>query len=354
MHEFTGVAERMVAGLDLGDRFSRFCMLDPEGEVIEEGRIATTRSALRSRFESADPMLVVFEVGTHSAWVDRLLRSSGHRTIVANAGQVALIYRNQRKHDRKDARSLAELGQFNPRLLHPIQHREEDTQAVRGLIRSRDALVRSRTQLVNHVRGVIKSAGRRLPSCSTQSFPGKVAPLIPPSMQRSLHPMLVIIARLTRQIRRFDREVERISAEKYPETELLRQVPGVGPLTALWFVLTIEDPSRFSSSRWVGPYLGLVPKLDQSGQQDPQLGITRAGDTLARKLLVGAAQYILGPFGPDTDLRRWGLKLAERGGKNAKKRAVVAVARKLAVLLHRLWVTGEVYEPLRKAKQQEA
>jgi transposase len=208
--------------------------------------------------------------------------------------------------------------------------------------------VRSRTQLINHVRGIVKTSGGRLPSCSAESFPRKVALHIPGKLKEALAPLLVFIARLSRQIRSFDRQIEQIASEQYPETEVLRQVPGVGPLTALWYILTIEDPMRFTRSRDVGPYLGLVPRLDQSGEQNPQKRITKAGDELMRRLLVGSAHYIIGPFGPDTDLRRWGLRLAERGGKNAKKRAAVAVARKLAVLLHRLWVAGEVYEPLRE------
>ena len=122
---------------------------------------------------------------------------------------------------------------------------------------------------------------------------------------------------------------------------------GIGPVTSLAYVLTLETPLRFARSRDVGPYLGLVPAGD-SGDSQPQLGISKAGDRMLRKLLVGSAHYILGPFGPDCDLRRFGMKLCERGGKNAKKRATVAVARKLAVLLHRLWISGEVYEPLRQ------
>jgi transposase len=351
MKQSTATDARMVVGLDLGDRYSRFCILDPSGEVTEEGRIATTEGALRRKFENTEPLRVIFEVGTHSAWVDRLLQSLGHETIVANAGKVALIYKNTRKRDSKDAHSLAELGLFNVRLLHPIQHRSEDTQVVRGLVRSRDALVRSRTLLINHVRGTVKTAGARLPSSSSESFPRKVAPHIPEELKGALSPLMELITQISKQIQYYDRRLERIASEQFPETELLRQVPGVGPLTALWFILTVEDPARFSSSRWVGPFLGLVPRLDQSGEQDPQKGISKAGDTLMRKLLVGAGHYILGPFGPDTDLRRWGLRIAARGGKNAKKRAVVAVARKLAVLLHSLWVTAEVYEPLRNSKE---
>jgi transposase len=160
---------------------------------------------------------------------------------------------------------------------------------------------------------------------------------------------LEVIASLTERIRDYERELETISKEHYPETELLRQVEGVGTLTALTFVLTLEDPYRFERSRSVGAYLGLVPASDRSGDRDPQKRISKEGDQMLRKLLVGSAHYILGPFGHDSDLKRHGEKIASRGGKNAKKRAVVAVARKLAVLLHSLWASAEVYEPLRNA-----
>ena len=167
----------------------------------------------------------------------------------------------------------------------------------------------------------------------------------------ALGPILETIGSLTQRIRDYERELETISREHYPETDLLRQLEGVGPLTALTFVLTVEDPFRFEKSRSVGAYLGLVPASDQSGDSDPQRRISKEGDEMLRKLLVGSAHYILGPFGSDSDLRRHGEKIASRGGKNAKKRAAVAVARKLAVLLHRLWVSGELYDPLYNANR---
>jgi transposase len=154
---------------------------------------------------------------------------------------------------------------------------------------------------------------------------------------------------LTERIKDYDRKLQEICQEHYPETDLLRQVEGIGPLTALTFVLTIEDPYRFERSRSVGAYLGLVPATERSGDRDPQKRISKEGDEMLRKLLVSCAHYVLGAFGSDSDLRRHGQKIAARGGKNAKKRAVVATARKLAVLLHSLWVSGEVYEPLRNA-----
>ena len=188
-----------------------------------------------------------------------------------------------------------------------------------------------------------------MPKCPARSFHNRAPEHIPEALRPALVPILEQIASLTERIRDYDRKLERISKERYPETELLRQVEGIGALTALTFVLTLEDPHRFEKSRSVGAYLGLVPASDRSGERDPQKRISKEGDELLRKLLVGSAHYILGPFGSDSDLRRHGEKIASRGGKNSKKRAVVATARKLAVLLHSLWASGEVYEPLRNA-----
>jgi transposase len=218
------------------------------------------------------------------------------------------------------------------------------------VLRARDALVSVRTQLINTTRGLVKSMGTRLPQCSSPSFPDKVEEMLPAEISEALLPLVRLAEALSDCIQVYDARIEKLGREKYGHTELLRQVKGVGPLTSLAYVLTLENPDRFAKSREVGPYLGLVPQQKDSGDSQPQLGISKAGDRMLRRLLVGSAHYILGPFGPDTDLRRYGLRLCERGGKNAKKRAAVAVARKLAVLLHRLWIGGEVYEPLRHAR----
>jgi transposase len=352
MEEFSKVEARQTIGVDLGDKWSQFCVLDDQGEVCEEGRIASTTAAMRKRFGSMDPCRIVIEVSTHSPWVQRLLNDLGHEVITAHTQAVRLIYGSTSKDDRLDAERLARLGRVDPKLLHPIRHREGSAQADRAVIRSRDVLVRCRTKLVNHARGLVKSMGGRLPTCTAESFHKRVREALPKELKPALGPILEILAALTCRIRRYDQLIERLASKRYPETDLLRQVSGVGPVTALSYVLTVEDPTRFRSSRSVGAYLGLRPRRSQSGAQDPELRITKAGDHDLRRLLVGSAQYILGPFGPDTDLRRWGLALAARGQKNAKKRAVVAVARKLAVLLHRLWVTAEVYEPLRTHQLQ--
>lgn len=344
----------LTMGMDLGDRYSELYVLDADGTEIETGRVRTTPAGLERWFGGRPRARVVLEAGTHSPWASRLLTTLGHEVIVANPRKLRLIYANPGKADRVDAQYLARVGRLDPRLLGGITHRGEAAQAALAVVRSRDALVSTRTQLINHVRGVVKALGARLPGSSAEAFHHQAPAAMPARLQPALGPVVAQVAQVTQQIRAFDRQVEQLGREQYPETALLRQVPGVGPLTSLAYVLILEDPHRFPRSRTVGAYLGFQPRRSQSGERDPQLGITHAGDPLLRRLLVQAAHYILGPFGPDGDLRRHGERIAARGGKNAKKRAVIAVARKLAVLLHRLWLTGEVYQPLRQVALAEA
>jgi len=296
---------------------------------------------------------IAIEVGTHSPWVSRLLKSLGHEVIVANARQVKLISASSRKDDRLDAQTLARLARIDPQLLRPIQHRSEKAQQHLMKIRVRATLVDMRTSLVNAARGFTKAVGQRLPACDTDSMGMDQMVELPAWLQETLKPLLEQVESLTEKIKACDVAIEQIARSEYPETDVLRQVSGVGNLIALTFVLTVEDRQRFQKSRDVGCYVGLRPKRSESGESRPQLRITKEGDNYLRKMLVQGAHYILGWRGPDTDLRRWGLKLAARGGKNAKKRAIVAVARKLAVLLHALWVTGEVYEPLRNSNTRQ-
>lgn len=340
--------EGKTVGLDLGDRFSYVVVLDDEGQVLEEGRVATRETALRQRFSGCPPMCIALETGTHSPWVSRVLEDCGHEVLVANSRKLRLIYKNPSKDDRVDALYLARVARVEPALLSPVQHRSASTQKDLALLRSRDALVTARTQLINHVRGLVKSVGSRLPACSTGSFARKVSEQTPESLKPGLLPVLEEITSLNDRIKCLDRQLQVLAEQGYPQTKLLRQVSGVGPITSLAFVLTLEAPERFRKSRTVGAFLGLVPGRKQSGDRDPQMRITKCGDRDLRRLLVNAAHYILGPFGPDSDLRRFGEKIAARGGKSARKRAIIAVARKLAVLLHHLWRSAEVYEPLYK------
>lgn len=332
-------------GLDLGDRTSALCVLDKDGDVIERASVRTSRKAIGAYFRLRQAARVVMEVGTHSPWVSELLGAIGHEVIVANPRRVKLISENNQKSDETDAELLARLGRVDPKLLAPVTHREEKTRRDLVPIRARDVLVRSRAMLVTSIRGQIKSQGHRLSSCSAASFHKRAKEQLPDELLTLLRPMLDCIEKLTHEIRYYDKQIERLAREKYPETEPLMQITGVGALTALTFVLTLEDPHRFERARDVGPYLGLTPARKNSGMKAPELGITKSGDEYLRKLLVQSGQYILGPFGADSALRQWGHQLAARGGKAAKRKAVVAVARKLATIMYCLWASGEDYQP---------
>ena len=343
----------VTVGLDVGDRYTHIHALGGGGEVLRERRVRTAAAALGAALTGLPRSRVVLEAGPRSPWLSRVVAELGHEVVVANPRQVALIARSQRKTDRLDAEWLARLGRFDPQLLAPIRHRSEQSQHDLAVVRARDALVRTRTLLINHVRGAVKACGAALPSCTAEAFHRKMAEHIPAGLQPALLPLVETIGELTARIAAARRQVEAL-CEAYPETAALRQVTGVGPITALTFVLTIEDPGRFPKNREVGAYLGLVPQQRESGERTPQLRISKSGDAGLRRLLVQAAHYILGPFGPDTDLRRWGERYAATGAGNAKKRAVVGVARRLAVLLLALWRTGEAYEPLRHAAAGDA
>jgi len=338
-------------GIDLGDRKSNYCILDEGGEILLEGSLPTTAEGFEKHFKALGRSRIALEVGTHSPWVSDQLEKQGHDVYVANTRKMNGGKKSRRrKNDRLDALILSRQVRSDPSLLYPIRHRKEKSRQGLVLLRAREALVSARTKLVNGARGLVKSFGYRLSRCGSEVFHKASLDGLPEDLREALKPMLEQIGQLTEKIKSYDKEAKRVSLKVYPETAVLRQVNGVGILVALAYVLTMEDPEFFRKSRDVGPYLGLTPKQYDSGDSSPQLGITKTGDRMMRKLLVQSAQYILGPFGEDSDLRRHGQKIAERGGKNGKKRAVIAVARKLGVLLHRLWKTGEVYEPLHNSR----
>jgi transposase len=345
--------QKLTIGLDLGDRNSWYCVLDEAGQIRQEQRVRTTAKALGEAFGAMPRSRIALEIGTHSPWISRLLGELGHEVIVANARKVRLIGESRKKDDRLDAQTLARLARIDPELLYPVKHRSMQAQADLALIRARAGLVRARTALVNTARGLAKSYGERLRGCNVRNLNPENAEALSPELQAALEPLLAALEAVSQQIREYNQRIETLAQERYPQTALLKQVKGVGTLIALTFLLTLEDPHRFSKSRDVGCYLGLQPGRRNSGQSQPQMHISKEGDPYLRTLLVQGAQHILGPFGPDCDLRHWGLKLAERGGRSGKKRAIVATARKLAVLLHHLWVSGEVYQPLHNRNRVE-
>jgi len=284
--------DRLTVGVDLGDQWSHYCILGLEGETLAEGQLRTTQQDIAEFFQTWNAARVVFEVGTHSAWVQEVICGCGHEVLVANPRLMEGSKRRKRKNDRIDANKLARLGRIDPQSLHPMQHRSREVRQDLVMLRARDALVAARTELINATRGLVKSMGTRLPKCSSPSFAQKVEEAVPGEIREALVPLVRMTAALSDCIQGYDEKIEKLAGEKYGHTALLRQVKGVGPITSLAYVLTLENPERFAKSRDVGPYLGLVPKQEDSGESQPQLGISKAGDTMVRRLLVGSAHYI--------------------------------------------------------------
>ena len=335
-------------GLDIGDKYTQFCELDCEGIVADDGRVRTTKAALERCFGTREPLLIVIETGTHSRWIAQHLSSFGHEVLVANARELRLIYANKFKDDRLDAERLARLGRFDRRLLKPVHVRREEAGRALTLVRSRRALVESKVKLTNMVRGQVKAVGARLPAgLAPSSFAAWIATNVP-ELHDVLEPALLTLEFLLGQIRGLDKQMPAALEAFAPEAVHLTEIQGVGALTVLTFVALIDDPKRFANARDVGAYFGCVRRRHDSGSMTSKLGITKAGDAYMRALLCNCAHYILGPFGDDCDLRRWGLNLAARASKQV---AVIAVARKLSILLLRMWRDGLVYEPLYAAKR---
>ena len=335
---------QLTIGLDLGDRRHTYYVLDGAGKMAREGSLGNTREQLATMARSYPGATVVMEAGTHSPWVSRFLQELGLRVIVANPRKTRAIYQNERKSDRRDAMMLARLARMDPTLLHLVEHGSQEAQQDMLQLKLRDSLVRARVALINAVRFTLKSLGYPVSNPSSERFHKLVLSEVPESIGEMIAQNVAAIAELTQRIKALEVSISRLAAERYPETIYLQQVSGVGPITSLYFVLKVGTPGRFQRTRDIGAFLGLCPRRDQSGETDKELRISKCGDQYLRGLLVNAAQYILGPFGTDSALREHGLRLAQEGTARAKKRAVVAVARKLAVLLLTLWKSREPYE----------
>jgi transposase len=341
-----------VVGVDLGDRKSVACIY-ARGAIVSWFEFAMTPEGVRAAFEGKGFQRVALEAGAQSAWVTRLLQALGYTPVVANPRKLKAISANERKSDRNDALILAKLVWADVSLLYPIQHRSEERALALSVLRARDAVVTGRCRVINTIRSMAKALGHRLKKGTAEGFVKREAE-VPAELVPAVGGLFVVLHTLNAQIAAYDLQLERLIESSFPEAKRPKQVRGVGPVTALAFVLTLEDPQRFPNGRTAAAFIGLAPRRDQSGTIDRQLRISKTGSNLLRRLLVQCAQYILGPLGRDCDLRRWGHGLAARGGKNGKKRAVVATARKLAVLMFRLWKSGDVWKPLHNAAPDQA
>lgn len=352
---------RITVGIDLGDASNQICVMNQIGVITEEYKTHNTREAFNLLGKKYPQARFVMEVGSHSPWISEQLRAMHCEVFVGNARKLKAISTHERKCDELDARTLAKIGRMDTRLLYPIQHVSQDARKDRLVISSRENLVNTRKRLIQSVRGSVKSFGERIESTSADCFPKKARKSLAheADILAAFEPTLKSIEQLNESIKVLDSKIDELSAEKYPATKILRQISGVGPITSIAFILAIEDPDRIVGTRDIAAYFGLVPRRDQSGNVDKQLGISKTGNPYIRKLLVQCAQHLMGEKGPDCDLKRFGLRRAGQGGdgtkkaaKGAKKKAIVAVARKLAVILLSLWRSESEYDPFRNSPEE--
>lgn len=331
-------------GIDLHLKSSEVCVLDEAGAVTERAHIPTTEKAFRRWFGGREKMRICIEASGLSPWVGRILSELGHEVIVANAQRVRLIAESTLKNDTMDAETLARLVRMDPGLVRPIRHRSEETQRLRGMLRVRRTLVNNRTACLNTARGLLRSFGYRTPGQRPERLARALTTgKVPEALCGLVAPLVVTALELDEKVGALDSEVIE-AGRAFPEVARFQRVPGIGPLVALSYVLCLEDPNRFPSSRDIPSFLGLRPVMRESAERSRFGRITRHGDAEMRRLLVQAAHGCLRSR-QDSDLKRWAEQLAGRIGK---KKAIVALARKLAVVLHHLWLSGEDYQALRQ------
>jgi len=335
-------------GMDVSDKSVEIFILPKESEEGKSLKVKNDQRSLLAfaeSFERPSRVKLALETGTHSSWQAEMLRSKGIETVVANARDLRMIWGSEKKDDREDAKKLARLLRADPKLLHGVEVKGKARRDALAVLKARDCLVRCRTKLINTVRGLLKSEGVESAELKPENFGAKAERLVPQELRAALKPLIGQIARMSCELKAYDKKLEAMM-KAFDGCKEVSQIKGVGPVTSLSFVLTVGEAGRFQNGSRLASYVGLTPRRDQSGELDCQCHITKAGSKLLRRNLVQAAHYMMGAFGDkDCDLRKFGERIAARGGKNAKKRAVVAVARKLAVLMLKLWKSKAEYDP---------
>jgi transposase len=328
-------------GLDVSKEETAFCVKDGEGKVLASGKVATDPAAILAMLKKhcLYPSRIVMETGTLSGWLARELRKRGISIDVIDARQAHAVMRLQHnKTDAKDADLLAEIARTG--FCRPVAVKSEAAQEGRGFLKARAHLVRLRRDTENTIRGLLGSLGIRFPKGSGK-LAGRVREALAerPELSPMIAPLLSMVAALKHEIERLDKAVM-VRAKDDPSCRLLMTAPGVGPVTALAFVATIGDAERFANSRAVGAYVGLTSRRWQSGEMDYSGRISKHGDAMLRALLFEAANSLLTVVRKPHPLKDWARRVRKR---TSHKKACVALARKLAVVLHRMLITGEAF-----------
>jgi len=334
---------KQYVGLDVSQRETSLCVVDDAGRVVYEGKVKSDPGALADVLHKRAPQAerIGFETGAMASWLWHELRRVGLPVVCIDArhAHAALSVRIN-KSDQNDAKGLAELVRVG--WYREVKVKSEESQRVRAMLVARSRLVAIRRDIENQVRSMIKEYGLLFRRAIGRQFRNQVIELLGKDHQLRgiIDPLLLIHESICLQQTNFDEDVRRL-AKSDETTRRLMTVPGVGVITALTFRHTIDDPSRFRSASKVGAYLGLTPRRNQSGETDMNGRISRWGDRLLRTYLFEAATVLLYRTKKWSSLKAWGVKLVKRIGM---KKAKVAIARKIAVILHCIWVDGTSFE----------
>ncbi len=347
-------------GIDVSDRMSKICVMTKVAgtrRIVDETTVATTKDGFREYLERQDRNApVTFETGIHCRWMAEFIRSMGFKVYVANPAKLKMLTESDTKNDRNDARELARYTLADVEMLHPVFLRAEQYQQMIRLLEARRALLGARTKLINEMRGFAKSMGFRIPRRDADYFHLIDRATWPRDLETLCWPMLAVVKTISLKIKAVEKQMHVLAdtPEFRESAERLQQIAGVGFFSSVAFIAFLGgNYERFAKARDVGPYLGLVPRQDASGNIDKQLSITKKGSSLLRSLLAECAQAAMRDHAKMSDLRIKGLRIAERGGKNAKKRAVIAIVRSLAVTMVALLKHPErEYKPISDENQR--
>jgi transposase len=340
-------------GLDVSQKFTQACVIDSKGSLVWQGQCASTPQAIAETIKARAPEVarIGLESGALSTWHWHGLNGLGLPVVCLDARHAQAILSLQvNKTDKNDAQGLAQIVRMG--WYREVRVKSIESHRVRALIGVRAQLVGMRTRLVNQIRGTLKTFGIVLGKAGGRAFEQRVEELSREAgiLGESLRALLAVLRNLSQQVVRLDQCARKFGKEN-AACQHLMTVPGVGPITAMAFVTAVDNPARFTKSRSVGAYLGLTPRRYQSGDMDITGRISRCGDRLVRSYLYEAANALLLRVKRWSSLKAWGVRLAKRVGMNKAK---VAVARKLAVLMHRMWMSGEEFNWSNPASSLEA
>lgn len=336
----------MVYGaIDLHTRYSQIRIIDADGQVVRERRIATERACLLEVFRDIGAVRILLETGTESEWVAALLEAAGHTVVVADPNYAPMYADLQRKvkTDRRDVRALAEANRRG--WYRAAYRRSAGQRAVQQVLRTRRQIVKMRTGTISLVRAVLRQGGYRLGRGAAETVVARVAALaLPPALQATLAPLCRVLTQLTAEVRTIEQRLETLTVAD-PVVERLQTVPGVGPVVAQTFRAVVDDLGRFASAAQLSAALGLVPREDSSAERRHRGHITKAGPSELRSLLVQAA-WVCWRSRRSATLHAWVSRLAARRGKRI---AVVALARRLSRILFAVWRDGVPFDAKRLA-----